>query len=93
MLDRVADFEQRGLDLGLLVRDLRGLFIEADPHDASIRSDFESKWSPIDAEYELRTESWAPAGAASDGNLANVLGRFRSWVEAVLAADTSSEHC
>ena len=92
MLSRVADYEQHGLDLGQLIQDLRGLFIEADPHDASIRSDFEAHWSPIDAQYELRTESWAPAGAASEEHLGSALGRFSAWVEGVLSADTSTEH-
>jgi hypothetical protein len=93
MLSRVADFEQQGLDLGQLIRDLRGLYIEADSHDASIRDDFESNWSPIDAEYELRTEPWAPARAASDEHLADALGRFRLWVEGILSADTTTGHC
>ena len=92
MLSKVADYEHHRLDLGQLIRDLRGLYIEADPHAASIRSDFEAHWSPIDAQYELRTESWAPAGAASEEHLAEALGRFSSWVGGVLSGDTTSEH-
>ena len=92
MLSMVADYERHELNLGQLIQDLRGLYIEADPHDASVRSDFEAHWSPIDAQHELRTESWAPAGAASEEDLASALDRFSSWVEGVLAADTTTEH-
>jgi hypothetical protein len=47
---------------GKLVSDLRGLYVEADPHDPSVRANFESAWSSLDAEYELRTETWASVG-------------------------------
>jgi hypothetical protein len=79
MIERVDDFDIGEDDLGSLVRDLRGLFVEADPHDAEARSEFESHWSSIDAEHELRSEPWAPPGAASDDALARSLGAFRSW--------------
>ena len=68
------------------------LFVEADPHDQTIRSDFEDYWAPIDVEYENRTEPWAPAGAASDAALAWSLARFRGWVADVVLADPSDEH-
>jgi len=92
MLERLTAFERREIDLGQLIRDLRGLYIEADPHDATIRSNFESHWSPIDGEYEMRTESQPPASPAHDDHLADALGQFRSWVKSVLSADTSAEH-
>jgi hypothetical protein len=88
----VADYERPELDLSQLIQDLRGLYIEADPHDASIRRDFEAHWSPIDAQDELRTQSLAPAGAASEEDLASALDRFSSWVEGVLSAETTTEH-
>jgi hypothetical protein len=92
MLGRVGDYEHSGLGLGRLVEDLRTLYVEADPHDASIRRAFEAHWSPIDAQHEFRTESWTPAGAASEDHLTSALGRFRSWVEGILSADTTTEH-
>ena len=48
MIELVDGFNIGTDDLGALVRDLRGLFVEADPHDPGTRSDFESYWSPID---------------------------------------------
>jgi hypothetical protein len=48
MVGRIRDYEEGGVDLGALVADLRGLFVEADPHDAALRADFESYWAPID---------------------------------------------
>jgi len=92
MVERIDDYERDDGDLGKLVRDLRGLFVEADPHDSVLRSDFEECWSPIDAEHELRTEPWAPAGASNDEKLSRSLNAFRSWVLAVLLADPSDEH-
>jgi len=69
MIAVVSQFREGSLGLGELGEDLRGLFVGADPHDAVTREDFESKWSPIDDEQDLRTEPWAPAGAANDANL------------------------
>jgi hypothetical protein len=84
MLDAVEAYRTGNLSLDRLVADLRGYFIEADPHDHSVRSDFELMWSRIDGELELRTELWAPAGAASDENLTRQLTHFSEWVKAVL---------
>lgn len=92
MLDRVADYRAGSVSLGRLVADLRGLYVEADPHDPEIRRDFEAAWSPIDGQSELRSEAWAPPGAASDATLDRVLNEFVQWVVAVLAADDTSEH-
>jgi hypothetical protein len=75
IVERIDDYERDDGDLGKLVRDLRGLFVEADPHDP-----------------ELRTEPWAPAGAANDEKLSTSLDAFKSWVLAVLLADPSDEH-
>jgi hypothetical protein len=49
-------------------------------------------WSSIDAEHELRTEPWAPAGSASDEALDQALDTLTEWVTAMLAADSSTEH-
>src|SRR5256885_612962 len=92
MDERVRAFNIGADDLGGLVRDLRGLFVEADPHDPAVRAEFDLHWSPIDAEYELRTEPWAPPGAASDQVLAQSLNAFRSWVTSVVEADRTSDH-
>jgi hypothetical protein len=92
MLERVTSFERGELDLGQLVAALRTEYIEADPHDARIRAEFEAMWSPIEGENELRTESWAPPGAANDDRLREVLRAFRTWVEQVLASDSTTDH-
>lgn len=92
MLERVAEFNAGQLDLAKLVSDLRGLFVEADPHDPRVRSEFEALWSPIDGEHELRTEAWAPPGLASDANLERSLQAFRGWVNGVLVDDSTDNH-
>ena len=66
MLVRINEFRSDRQGLGTLVDDLRGLYVEADPHDMAVRTEFEVHWAPIDGENELRTESWAPPGC-SDG--------------------------
>lgn len=92
MLERIDAYRAGSVTLAGLVNDLRGLFVEADPHDHPTRDDFEAHWSPIDAEYELRTEAWAPPGAASDERLAEVVASFASWVQSIIDADQSTEH-
>jgi hypothetical protein len=88
----VNDFRAGGLPLGQLVSDLRGYFVEADPHDSTIRRDFELMWSPLDGEHELRTEPWAPPGAASDQSLSRAVAEFDDWVRQVLAIDKTPDH-
>ncbi|MEY2426890.1 MAG: hypothetical protein QOI61_2462 [Actinomycetota bacterium] len=92
MFHRIGEFQVGTSDLTKLVSDLRGLFVEADPHDGQIRSDFEAMWAPIDGENELRTAPWAPVGAASDKRLSQVLTEFTEWVKKVLAADETDVH-
>jgi len=92
MLDLIDNLRAGRLDLAKLVSDLRGLFVEADPHDPVVREDFESMWSPIDSEYELRSEPWAPPGLASDEHLEAALDNFRSWVQSVLNSGTTGLH-
>ena len=50
MLKAVDDFATGTVGLGQLVRDLRGLYVEADPHDPDVGSEFEAVWSGIDGE-------------------------------------------
>jgi hypothetical protein len=92
LAERVHAFNIGADDLGGLVRDLRGLFLEADPHDPALSRDFDLHWSPIEAQYELRTELWAPPRAASDEALAESLSSFRSWLASVVGADPTSDH-
>ena len=92
MLDRVEDQRAGRITLGTLVTDVRGLFVEADPHDSQLREDFETYWSPIDAEYELRTEPWAPRGAASEEQLKAALDRFVRWVTTAPLSNESRDH-
>ena len=77
MIEAVDSLEPGDASLGRLVADLRGLVVEADPHDAQIRSEFEQHWTAIEGQHELRTEPWAPAGSASDERLADALASFR----------------
>jgi hypothetical protein len=93
MLRRVEDFRSDCQGLGSLVGDLRGLFVEADPHEQAIRDQFEQYWSPIDGQYELRTEAWAPPGATPDEDLDRALDSFERWVGDILASDISESHC
>ena len=92
MLDRIVDFNLGNVDLKTLVSDLRGLYVEADPHDPTIRSEFEQMWGEIDMEMELRTEPWAPPGSASDERLSRGLEAFSDWVRRLLAADRGTGH-
>lgn len=92
MLGRVEDFRAGRVDLATLVSDLRGLFVEADPHNPVVRAEFEMMWSPIDGEYELRSEPWAPPGLASDGHLRAGLDNFCRWVHRVLDGDSTELH-
>ncbi|MCP3976556.1 MAG: hypothetical protein GY720_18875 [bacterium] len=84
MLKRINDYRGGTISLGKLIDDLRGLYDAADIHDGDIRSDFESYWSPIDGEHELRTEPWVPPGLASDERLTELLDEFSRWVGEVL---------
>ena len=86
MLDEISLYRAGRSGLGPLVRSLRGLQVEADPHDAGVRDQFEVMRSPIDAVHELRTQAWAPAGAARDETLAGALDAFAEWAPDVLAA-------
>jgi len=91
MVKLVNDHSGGVPSLGTLLQALRGLYVEADPHDAGIRMNFESYWSRIDYEYELLTEPWAPAGAADDRRLLLHLSEFSSWVESILEGE-STDH-
>jgi hypothetical protein len=92
MVTEVERCESGDLPLGELVADLRGLYVEADPHDPALRSDFEAAWGRIKGQHELRTEPWAPVGSAREENLLAALSGYREWVERVIAADSTDEH-
>ena len=92
MASEVERFRRGNLSLGKLVADLRGLFVEACPHEPAVRSEFEAMWSEIDGENDLRTQPWAPPGSASDARLDRSLSEFVKWVRGVVMADSSDEH-
>jgi hypothetical protein len=92
MLDRIDDYNAGRIDLGTLVDDLRGLFVEADSHDPTVRADFEVHLSPMDAENELRTKPWAPAGGADEKSLTRSIESCRRWVTTAVLGDDRSEH-
>src|SRR5262249_56175677 len=56
MLDQVREYRAGRVGLGALVAGLRGLFVEADPHSPAVPHPFESLWSPIYPQYQLRTQ-------------------------------------
>ncbi len=91
MIARVGKFRQGEMSLARLVDDLRGLYVEADPHDQAVRHSFEQHWSIIDSELEIRTEPWASPGAASEQRLTEALVDFESWVQGLLVT-SGSEH-
>jgi hypothetical protein len=82
MLDQAALYEGGRIDLAGLVRDLRGLYVEADPHDVTLRDGFERHWTALDALEELRTEGWAPAGAFRESDVISALDALRNWIVA-----------
>lgn len=92
MLDRLLAFETDEIDLTKLVRDLRGLFVEADPHAAHLRDDFELHWIELDMNDELRTQTWAPPGAYDKARVHRGIDAFRDWVAHSVLADSSSDH-
>jgi hypothetical protein len=85
MLERIDAFEAGVLDVTRLASDLKGLLSASDLHDTRLISDFWDHFLPIDAEEELRTEGWAPPGAASYEALSAALSDYRRWVQDVLA--------
>ncbi len=93
MLAAVDTYRSGRLPLDRLVSDLRGLFVEADPHERATQDRFEEIWSRLDGQWELRSEPWAPPGAASDEALSRDLDEFTAWIRDVLAQDQTSEHC
>jgi hypothetical protein len=62
------------------------------PDDPALRDAFEEQWARIDGELELRTESWAPAGSASDADLARYLDGREQWVSELLRSSSSTAH-
>ena len=85
MLDEIRAFESGTLSLAKLVDDLRGLFVEADPHDGQVRDGFGSLFSVIEVEYELRTEGWGnKPGVGIDADLRGSLRDLEEWVTGLL---------
>ena len=85
MVGEIDDFRAGRLSLGRLVDHARGLFEAADISDIRIRDDFEAAWAPVDAQHELRTESWSRPEWISHSNLEAALTDLRNW-----ASQTSS---
>jgi hypothetical protein len=84
MKDVLSRFENNGLELGVLVTTLRGLYESADIQDPELRTSFEVAWVSLDHEHELRTESWASPGASTPESLARSVASFRSWIDSAL---------
>jgi hypothetical protein len=92
MLDEITDFQLGRLELGRLIDDLRGLGVEADPHDADLRDQLTLRIAELEMEHELRTEPWAPQGAASDDRLKDGIEAMGAFVWEVLATSETTEH-
>lgn len=92
MLGVIDDFETRTIGLDKAVEDLRGLYVEADPHAPEVRFGFETVWSAIHGENELRTEPWAPPGSSTERSLRAALDAFRRFVQTLLATQPGSDH-
>ena len=92
MLGVIDDFETGTIDLGKAVEHLRGLYVEADPHDPDVRFGFETVWSAIDGENELRTEPWASPGSSTEQSLRAALDAFRRFAQTLLATPSGSDH-
>jgi hypothetical protein len=71
--------------LNRLAENLRGLIAASELRDIALEQDWWDHFIPIDMELELRTEAWAPPGAASDDHLSEVLAAFKGYVAATLA--------
>ena len=84
ILERLDDYESGEVGLRKLLADLRGLLDAADLHDQRVINEFRSYFAPLEGEYELRTEPWAPDGLASDERLDEALRDLRGWALAVL---------
>jgi hypothetical protein len=92
MLAKVEDFRAGAISLSRLVDDVRGLYVEADPHDPQMQEEFEEYWSGLDIELSQRTEPWAPPGAATEQSLRVAVGEFEWWVNKVLDEHSLGEH-
>lgn len=92
MLARIQEFRAGAISLHQLVDDLRGLSVEADPHDSRVRDDFEYYWSALEIELAQRSEPWMPPGVATDESLRVAAGEFEWWVMKVLDESVLGEH-
>lgn len=85
MLQQIDSWEQDRIELPVLTKNLYGL-LKASEMDASpVGEGFYDRWAELDGETELRTEPWAPPGAASDERLAEIIAGLREYVRNVVA--------
>ncbi|MEV0975158.1 hypothetical protein [Microtetraspora glauca] len=87
MVERLDLYASGQTSLPKLVEDLRGLFEASDPRELEIRDSFQWLWGDLDAECELRTQPWAPVGAADDDRLAGAIGELRLWATRVAGGE------
>jgi hypothetical protein len=85
MVEALDAFTAGEMNLITLASQLRGLVGAADLHDTNLVSQFWDVFQEIDMELELRAETWAPAGSASDERLAAGVAALRSWATALLS--------
>jgi hypothetical protein len=88
MVDQVTVHREGGLDIKRLAANLRGLFDATGIRSPELRDEFQALWGEIDMKAELRTEPWAPPGAASDERLDAALDSLVIWAgDAVRRSD------
>lgn len=91
MIEYIEDYERGALGLGALCSSLEGLLGASDLRDQGLVEEFWNHFVEIDAEHELRTEAWAPVGAASDERLRQALAAYKAWVRDVLSTTDDSK--
>jgi hypothetical protein len=84
-LRQIDDWEQGRIGLPRLVENLYGLLEASEMMGTEPADEFYFRWAELDAEMELRTEPWAPAGyPASDERLNAAIASIREHVHRVL---------
>jgi hypothetical protein len=89
MVDEIDECLAGRLSLDRLVDNSRGLFEAADISDNRTRDEFEAAWSSVDAQLELRTESWSRPEWISDSALEANLTDLRNWASEASSPESS----
>ncbi len=91
LIDEVDAYLEGQTGRARVVENLRGL-VNAAGLDEAADAAFYEVWSPLDAELELLTEPWAPAGSGSETRFVASLNSIRAWAELMLGTDAPAAH-